>query len=54
MYLTLWTLHSMFIVTSLCVCHPHSTLFTILYMYLTLCFIVTLCLSSIIIYVLRV
>ena len=30
-------LHSMFIVTSLCVCHPHSTLFTIPYMYLTLC-----------------
>ena len=45
-------LHSMFIVTSLCVCHPHSTLFTIPIHVLDSMFIVTPCLSSIIIYVL--
>ena len=44
-------LHSMFIVTSLCVCHPHSTIYYTLHV-LDSMFIVTLCLSSIIIHVL--
>ena len=43
----------MFIVTSLCICHPHSTLINYYTLHvLDSMFIVTLCLSSIIIYVL--